>query len=971
MADVATLAVALHLNSATFKSQLVDSFKTAENATTNFTARAQQEGIKTADALAKISTQARQTGNQLNDMDRALSSSRGGFEQLRYVMSSLAGGSNIAISSLTNALIPTIDRTIAKFRGISSAWEAQREAAKSAAIDVQNLAQKEIEEAVAARSKAQAQILAAQNTRAAAQASREEAQASAQFYAAKLAENKLYGISVSYQQEFVAISRQLKEAELAETAAKTKELAASKIMQEADLAEAAGKAKLAQAINELRLANQESNLVQETAGAGSMFLQTLKSLAGGGIGIAVMALATGAAALYKNFKDTEKETQDFNAAIMKSGHIGQMTADSLRQLAIQLGGTQSAIDGVKLSAEAGFTGDLLTDVAQMAKAFEDAGGDAQELVRQLSELGNDPLKAMQALTQQGIVLSSTIIQQVAALQRQGQNAAAAKLAQKAAADQEKAALESQNQQMDAQTNALRNLTQGWMQVGVAANNANWQQRAMEQAQQLIDLEKKQKAEAEARKNQATQQQQVSLETIRVEGEINAAFKAGEDPKKAASKLLAEINKRHADGTLTGESYAQTLRGINKLYSLTPKAPKGLSEGQQRLQELQRQSAVLREQAQATDTLTDSQRKLAAFDQEIAGLQGKKLTTNEQSLVNLQGQIRAQLQKNAALEQENRTRQIAKTLQAQALQVSTKTASLEQDAANQQARYTLSDSQYQAMIAQQQVYADFKQRQMQLDKEVTDHASSLYQTQTAFLASEEAKQLAIVSKAAQDKATAEGSFTLGLKSGILQWSDNTKNVFDNVRDLTVRTFDSMTDVLTTFVTTGKASFTDFAKSVLTDISSMLIKMALFNALKAGLSAFAPNFLSGLSFNAKGGVYQSPSLSAFSGQVVTQPTYFAFAKGVGVMGEAGPEAILPLARGADGALGVRTSGDRRQNTTAPTVYITVENGGGVTTRADQGWEEFGKRMGAIAAQESQRVINRNLKPGQPIWKLAKGQ
>lgn len=60
------------------------------------------------------------------------------------------------------------------------------------------------------------------------------------------------------------------------------------------------------------------------------------------------------------------------------------------------------------------------------------------------------------------------------------------------------------------------------------------------------------------------------------------------------------------------------------------------------------------------------------------------------------------------------------------------------------------------------------------------------------------------------------------------------------------------------------------------------------------------------NALGGVYSSPSLSAYSGQVVSQPTMFAFAKGAGLMGEAGPEAIMPLSRGSDGKLGVKASG-----------------------------------------------------------------
>ncbi|PRD12581.1 phage tail tape measure protein [Pantoea coffeiphila] len=60
------------------------------------------------------------------------------------------------------------------------------------------------------------------------------------------------------------------------------------------------------------------------------------------------------------------------------------------------------------------------------------------------------------------------------------------------------------------------------------------------------------------------------------------------------------------------------------------------------------------------------------------------------------------------------------------------------------------------------------------------------------------------------------------------------------------------------------------------------------------------------NAKGGVYDSPSLSSYSGGVYSTPQYFAFAKGAGVFGEAGPEAIMPLTRGADGSLGVRAIG-----------------------------------------------------------------
>ncbi len=59
---------------------------------------------------------------------------------------------------------------------------------------------------------------------------------------------------------------------------------------------------------------------------------------------------------------------------------------------------------------------------------------------------------------------------------------------------------------------------------------------------------------------------------------------------------------------------------------------------------------------------------------------------------------------------------------------------------------------------------------------------------------------------------------------------------------------------------------------------------------------------------------------NGGVVASPTYFPLAGGTGLMGEKGAEAILPLSRGADGALGVRMDGGAARasvvvNVTAP--------------------------------------------------------
>ena len=71
---------------------------------------------------------------------------------------------------------------------------------------------------------------------------------------------------------------------------------------------------------------------------------------------------------------------------------------------------------------------------------------------------------------------------------------------------------------------------------------------------------------------------------------------------------------------------------------------------------------------------------------------------------------------------------------------------------------------------------------------------------------------------------------------------------------------------------------------------------------GLVGQGLSWLSTLLPSADGNVFRSPGLSAYSGTIVDRPTYFPFARGIGLMGEAGPEAILPLRRGADGKLGV---------------------------------------------------------------------
>lgn len=131
-------------------------------------------------------------------------------------------------------------------------------------------------------------------------------------------------------------------------------------------------------------------------------------------------------------------------------------------------------------------------------------------------------------------------------------------------------------------------------------------------------------------------------------------------------------------------------------------------------------------------------------------------------------------------------------------------------------------------------------------------------------------------------------------------------------------------------------------------------------------------SNFQFNAKGGVYDSPSLSAYSNQIHDTPQFFAFAKGAGVFGEAGPEAIMPLTRAGDGSLGVRAVGGAQSASTTegPKVWITI-SGDKTSTDSTSGFEEFGQQIGSFVEKKYRELQAKDMRPGGAIWNAVRGQ
>lgn len=176
----------------------------------------------------------------------------------------------------------------------------------------------------------------------------------------------------------------------------------------------------------------------------------------------------------------------------------------------------------------------------------------------------------------------------------------------------------------------------------------------------------------------------------------------------------------------------------------------------------------------------------------------------------------------------------------------------------------------------------------------------------------------------EMTAAQGDWSAGASSAWQNYLESARDVAGQTKSLFSNAFSSMEDAIVNFAMTGKASFGDFAKSIIADMARIATRQA-SSALLGSLVGAATSYFTGSGTaasagstqagysgdlsgftpvaSAKGNVFDTPGLSAYSNSVVSSPTIFPFAKGAGLMGEAGPEAIMPLTRTSGGQLGVR--------------------------------------------------------------------
>ena len=204
----------------------------------------------------------------------------------------------------------------------------------------------------------------------------------------------------------------------------------------------------------------------------------------------------------------------------------------------------------------------------------------------------------------------------------------------------------------------------------------------------------------------------------------------------------------------------------------------------------------------------------------------------------------------------------------------------------------------------------------------------------------------------DKGEGEGSGLPGLedtnKSPLKSFAESAFKFAEQAENAVVNAFKGMEDAMVKFVMTGKLNFKDLANSIISDLTRMLVRAAitkpLFSFLFPGLANGGVVSGGEIVPSAKGNVFAGNKIVPYAmGGIVNKPTLFPMANGMGLMGEAGPEAVMPLKRGSNGKLGVQSSGG------VGNIVVNVDASGSSVQGDNQQSEQFGRALaGAIQSE-----------------------
>ena len=182
-------------------------------------------------------------------------------------------------------------------------------------------------------------------------------------------------------------------------------------------------------------------------------------------------------------------------------------------------------------------------------------------------------------------------------------------------------------------------------------------------------------------------------------------------------------------------------------------------------------------------------------------------------------------------------------------------------------------------------------------------------------------------------TQDFNFLRSIAIGAQDYLESIGTVGNQVADVMKNAFGSLENAMIDSAKGAADAYQKMADAILEDIARVIIRTAILQPIAQGISGMygAPE-VSG-SYSVTGG-YLGVDAAFAKGGIVSGPTYFGMNNGVGLMGESGPEAIIPLARSSDGSLGISAS--------QTPVVVNITNNSGAEISQTESSGPNGERM-----------------------------
>lgn len=637
---------------------------------------------------------------------------------------------------------------------------------------------------------------------------------------------------------------------------------------------------------------QASSISMLTKGGLGSSLSSLLTLISP-VNLGIMGLVAGGGLLAKAYYDGSKQVSELNKTIILTGNYAGVTASQLvtsaKKISSEVGFTSDATEALQVALSKNkFKGNGLDEVAKTAVYLKTAvGRGVDDTVNEFVKLANDPVKASEELNKEYNYLTSSVYAQISALQQQGREYDAQQLAIStyASAMQEKAKQITTNlgwieqawenikksssfvidtaqslgreDTIDEQiakyddlirttTNAREAMAKLFSFLRFRSENSYNEQISEYSADRAILLLKKDLQEKEAKHKQEIAR--LTELDISAQSMINSEIEKRLTKEQALEKVEKRVNELiAARGNLvlldqkepkdkqtgiknyTDKEISLLYNAEENKYSILSSERKSeastlLNLSKQQEISLNSQLKSLKNQELTTKTITSERKKYYDLQAQIKVIENisekDKLSAQDKYILANKESLLTQYAKNAAIADEiaqydSATKALRKMTEYTAqLKADTK-ASIETFGmtSKESSRYT----QLSNLDAQKDIALSFTSNPNDIAKITQEYNTAKAQLEASWT-TEDLNQ---------------SNWVAGLNSGLNQYAETAQDVFSAANNFAQQSMGSMTNMMTTLVTTGKASFSDFAKSMLTNLVQIINQLLVAQAVQAAM------------------------------------------------------------------------------------------------------------------------------------------